>query len=100
MLDFLSQAMSGSLAATCRLSMGQLTSRANAVYRAIVTPPYNSSSLNERRYTCLTPPSCQIKTAFAARLLEVCLRPEYSAFHPPDAALLILFGQNGLSEGF
>ena len=28
---------------------------------AIVSRPHNSSSLNERRYTCLTPPSCQIK---------------------------------------
>src|ERR1700759_3580890 len=37
MLEFLSQAMSGSVAATWRLSMGRLTSRANAVYRAIVS---------------------------------------------------------------
>ena len=100
MLDFLSQAMSGSLAATCRFSMGRLTSRANAVYLAIVSRPHKSSSLNERMYACLTPPSCQIKIAFAARLLEVRLRPEYSAFHPPNAALRILFGQNGLGEGF
>jgi hypothetical protein len=39
MLEFLSQAMSGSLAATCRLSMGRLTLRANTVYRAIVSLP-------------------------------------------------------------
>jgi hypothetical protein len=38
----------------------------------------------------LTHPSCQNKAAFtvcfAARLLEVCLRPEYSAFPPPNTA--------------
>jgi hypothetical protein len=43
----------------------------------------------------LTPPSCQSKTAFiacfAARLLEVCLRSEYSPFLPPNPAFRILF---------
>jgi len=38
----------------------------------------------------LTPPNCQIKTAFtvcfAACSLEVCLRPEYSTFTLPNAA--------------
>jgi hypothetical protein len=38
----------------------------------------------------LTPPSCQNKLAFpvcfAARFVDVCLRPEDSTFHPPHAA--------------
>jgi hypothetical protein len=42
----------------------------------------------------LTPPSSQSKTAFpvcfAARLVEVCLRPESGRFHPPNAASRIL----------
>ena len=43
----------------------------------------------------MTPHSCQSKAAFivcfAARLLEVCLRSEYSPFLPPNAAFRILF---------
>ena len=58
--------------------------------------PHNSSSLNEGRQACLTLPNCQSKTAFtacfAARLLEVCLRPENGAFRPADAVFRILFG--------
>jgi len=51
---------------------------------------HNSSSLNERRYTCLTLPSPQIKAllivCFTAHSLEVCLSSENSPFRPTFAA--------------
>ena len=51
---------------------------------------HNSSSLNERRYTCLTLPSCLFQAALiascTARSLGVCLKPDNSIFPLPNAA--------------
>ena len=71
----------------------------SAIMSQLRMAAYGSSvreaGLNEGRQACLTLPNCQSKTAFtacfAARLLEVCLRPENGALHPRRSSFRIIF---------